>query len=188
MAIFDGSKATTAPLRRMTLYWESVGSVLAASGEPVSPVINLCCAVEDAAADGLATCIVLSPVEILYFLVSTTRPGDVVQFRRRRGLPEAGPASVGTHLAGASQGASGFTLGIKNYYILCSSAESTPIIVAWQNGRKRFFRFLGGLPKLPRNQSYTAPLWRFWTENPPLFHAIVYRRGGQLDASKVTRI
>src|ERR1700736_2316216 len=104
MAIFDGSKATTAPLRRMTLYWESVGAGLPASAEPVSPVINWCCAVEDAAADGLATCIVLSPVEILYFLVSTTRPGDSVQFRHRRGPPEAGPASVGTRSAGASQG------------------------------------------------------------------------------------
>src|ERR1700682_553517 len=104
MAIFDGSNATTAPLRRMTLYWESDGSGLAASGELASPAINLCCAAEDAAADRLATCIMLSPVEILYFLVSTTRPGDVAQFRRRRGFPEAGPAGAGRRLAGASQG------------------------------------------------------------------------------------
>src|SRR3984893_10209694 len=41
MAIFDGSKATTAPLRRMTLYWESVGSVLGAGGEPVPAVMHL---------------------------------------------------------------------------------------------------------------------------------------------------
>src|ERR1700676_916002 len=103
MAIFDGSNATTEPLRRMTLYWESVGAVLAARGELASPVINLCCAAEDAAADGLATCIMISPVEILYFLVSTTRSGNVAQFRRRHGFPEAGPAGAGRRLAGASQ-------------------------------------------------------------------------------------
>src|ERR1700674_2735292 len=104
MAIFDGSNATTAPLRRMTLYWESVGSVLAASGELASPVINWCCAVEDAAADVLATCIMLSPVEILYFFVSTARPSNVAQFQHRRGFPEACPAGAGRRLAGASQG------------------------------------------------------------------------------------
>src|SRR3977135_2934751 len=55
MAIFDGSNATTAPLRRMTLYWESVGSVLAASGEPVSPGTNLCCVGEGAGGEGRGT-------------------------------------------------------------------------------------------------------------------------------------
>ena len=62
------------------------------------------------------------------------------------------------------------------------------MIVAWQNGCKRFLMFLGGLAKLPRNQSYTALLRRLRAENPPFFHAIVHRCGAQLDASKMTRV
>src|SRR5438270_12153196 len=54
MAIFDGSKATTAPLRRMTLYWEGVGSVLVASGEAGSLDTDLCFAVADGARAGIA--------------------------------------------------------------------------------------------------------------------------------------
>ena len=114
--------------------------------------------------------------------------------RQHRAIPTPARASGGRPgerwhaFSGRFTGASGFPLGIKTYYILCSSAESTLIIVAWQNGRKRFLMFLGGLAKLPRNQSSTAPLWRLGAENPPFFHAIVHRGGGQLDASKVTRV
>jgi hypothetical protein len=85
---------------------------------------------------------------------------------------------------GRFTGASGFPLGIKTYYILCSSAESTPIIVAWPNGRKRFLMFLSRIPKPPRNQSSTAKKGSLRAKNPPFFHGLVHRSGGQVDASK----
>src|SRR5271155_244324 len=58
IAIFDGSKATTAPLRRMTLYWSSRGSVLTASGELASAAVGLCVGTRDGATAELATCMV----------------------------------------------------------------------------------------------------------------------------------
>src|SRR5208283_4808946 len=48
--------------------------------------------------------------------------------------------------------ASGFPLGIKIYYILCSSAESTLIIVAWGGGRKPFLMHKKGAAKASENQ------------------------------------
>src|SRR5664279_2023374 len=66
MAIFDGSKATTAPLRRMTLYCAKRGSALAASGELISPDSIVCVVVEDGVAEEGATCIDYSPVEISF--------------------------------------------------------------------------------------------------------------------------
>src|SRR6185437_13944622 len=62
IAIFEGSNATTAPLRRITLYWASRGSLFAAGVALASPGIRLRCAVEDGVAAELATCIECSPV------------------------------------------------------------------------------------------------------------------------------
>jgi len=70
MPIFAGSNGTTAPLRRITLYCASRGSLFAASVAPVSPAIRLRCAGEDGVTAELATCMERSPVEILWFLAS----------------------------------------------------------------------------------------------------------------------
>jgi hypothetical protein len=67
---------------------------------------------------------------------------------------------------GRFTGASGFPLGIKTYYILCSCAGSTLIIVAWQKLRKRFFMFRKGLVKPLFNQSSTGKI----NVSPPRIH------------------
>jgi hypothetical protein len=48
--------------------------------------------------------------------------------------------------------AAGFPLGIKIYYILCSSTESTLIIVAWVRRRKRFLMHKSTAAKPLKNQ------------------------------------
>src|SRR5689334_5635901 len=48
----------------------------------------------------------------------------------------------------------------QNYYILCSSAESTPIIVARPKRRKRFFMHREGRGKASKNQALSA-VFRF---------------------------
>src|SRR5437773_6893846 len=57
IAIFEGSKATTAPLRRMTLYCASRGSKFAAIGDLVLPAVGFCGVDGETAAAVLATCI-----------------------------------------------------------------------------------------------------------------------------------
>src|SRR5438552_19210601 len=53
MAILDGSKETTAPLRRITLYCASLGSAFAVRGDPVSPANSLRGVADGAAAEEL---------------------------------------------------------------------------------------------------------------------------------------
>jgi len=50
----------------------------------------------------------------------------------------------------------GNPLRIKIYYILCSSAESTPIIVARPNRRKRFLMHTGEAGKGQKNQGLSS--------------------------------
>src|SRR6185295_8063663 len=86
IAIFDGSNATTAPLRRITLYWASRGALFAASVALVSPGIRLRCAGEDGVAAELATCMECYPVEIiLWFLVPRASLGSVKPVQRWAG-------------------------------------------------------------------------------------------------------
>src|SRR5258708_32638539 len=81
MAIFDGSKPTTAPLRRITLYCDSRGSVFASKGVFGSPAMTLRGDAEEGDGVGLATCIDRSPGEILWFLLATARSACIAQFR-----------------------------------------------------------------------------------------------------------
>src|SRR5947208_3412864 len=81
MAIFDGSKPTTAPLRRITLYCDSRGSVFASKGVFGSPAMTLRGVAEEGEGVGLATCIDRSPGEILWFLLATARSACIAQFR-----------------------------------------------------------------------------------------------------------
>src|SRR5260221_6576892 len=81
MAIFDGSKPTTAPLRRITLYCDSRGSVFASRAVFGSPAMTLRGVGEEGDGVGLATCIVRSPGEILWFLLATAQSACIAQFR-----------------------------------------------------------------------------------------------------------
>jgi hypothetical protein len=87
------------------------------------------------------------------FLGPNSRPGGDMRFHRCRGPPGGRPGERQEAFRGHFTEASGFPLGIKTYYILCSSAKSTPIIVAWEIGRKRFLMFIGGFSKPSPNQS-----------------------------------
>ena len=79
--------------------------------------------------------------------VRLVRPG--------RGIPVADPAAP-TLATGPLLEASGNPLRIKIYYILCSSAESTPIIVARPSRRKRFLMHRNGRGKASKNQALSA--------------------------------
>jgi hypothetical protein len=94
----------------------------------------------------------------LSFFVSSTRSAQerpLMRIQRWRGFPAAGPDGAGRRLEDALCGASGIPLGIKIYYILCSSTESTLIIVAWVRRRKRFLMHKSGVPKALKNQRAT---------------------------------
>jgi hypothetical protein len=71
-------------------------------------------------------------------------------------------------------------LRIKIYYILCSSAESTPIIVARPRRRKRFLKHSRGPGKASKNQALSAEFSARLTDHPPSIHRFVHRCGGQL--------
>jgi hypothetical protein len=71
------------------------------------------------------------------------------------GLPAANPAAPTSPPAPFVE-PYGNPLRIKIYYILCSSAESTPIIVARPNRRKRFLIHRGGAGKEPKNQGLSS--------------------------------
>src|SRR5579864_915822 len=75
IAIFEGSNATTAPLRRMTLYWASLGSVFTASGELASAAVGLCVGARDGAMAELATCMVLLLANLIVVDAKATRYG-----------------------------------------------------------------------------------------------------------------
>ena len=75
---------------------------------------------------------------------SSAAAGSLRPIRRHR--PPAGPFVD----------AFGNPLRIKIYYILCSSAESTPIIVARPNRRKRFLMHTGGAGKGQKNQGLSS--------------------------------
>ena len=101
----------------------------------------------------------LTPREILSFFVSSTRtelerplPANPALVR----FPAAGPHGAKRRHEDALRGASGNPLGIKTYYILCSSTESTLIIVAWVRGRKCFLMHKNGMPKALKNQRAIA--------------------------------
>src|SRR5438132_3962091 len=89
MAIFDGSKPTTAPLRRITLYCASRGSALAASGILVSPAICLGVDMDGGMAEELVTCMVRTPQEILWLLIRNNSRGQKRHFHLWSGLPSA---------------------------------------------------------------------------------------------------
>jgi hypothetical protein len=94
---------------------------------------------------------------------------------------DSGCRSGGTDLAaGPLVEASGNPLRIKIYYILCSSAESTPIIVARANRRKRFLMHRGGAGKGPKNQGLSSEFCFRSPSNPPSIHRFVHCCGGQL--------
>ena len=100
----------------------------------------------------------LTPREILSFFVSSTRSAlerPLMRTQRWRGFPAAGPHGAERRLEDTLCGASGFPLEIKIYYILCSSTESTLIIVAWVRRRKRFLMHKSGVPKALKNQRAT---------------------------------
>src|SRR5580704_8567426 len=158
IAIFDGSNATTAPLRRMTLYWASRGSVLIAGCELASVAVGLCVGARDGARAELATCMVRSPGKILSLLVRTHATAQEKPVRSGSN-PDAGFRNIRRCSPFGASGApqrffyvSGFPLRIKIYYILCSSAESTLIIVAWVGGRKPFLMHTKGAAKGSKNQ------------------------------------
>src|SRR5215470_2481545 len=118
MAIFEGSKPTTAPLRRMTLYWASRGSVFTASVALGSPAVCFSCVTRGGVAAGLATCMVRSPGEILSLLARgphKTRNGEFRGMRLfRRPDPLAHALAPGPLLYGPRK-----SLRNQNYYILC---------------------------------------------------------------------
>ena len=90
----------------------------------------------------------------------------VVGFPALRLGPPSGPSSAGAGSGCRSGGtdlaagpfveASGNPLRIKIYYILCSSAESTPIIVARANRRKRYLMHRGRPGKGSKNQGLSS--------------------------------
>ena len=100
----------------------------------------------------------------------------VLGFPALRLGPPSGPSSAGAGSGCRSGGtdlaagplveASGNPLRIKIYYILCSSAESTPIIVARANRRKRFLMHRGGAGKGPKNQGLSSE----FCFRPPSIH------------------
>jgi hypothetical protein len=104
--------------------------------------------------------------------------------------PPSGPPSAGAGSGCRSGGtvlaagpfveASGNPLRIKIYYILCSSAESTPIIVARANRRKRFLTPRGRPLKGPKNQGLSSEFCFPLSKHPPSIHRFVHRCGGQL--------
>jgi len=97
----------------------------------------------------------LTPREILSFFVSSTRTELELPLPANPALvrfPAAGPHGAERRHEDALRGASGNPLGIKTYYILCSSTESTLIIVAWVRGRKRFLMHKSDVPKALKNQ------------------------------------
>src|SRR5438093_12499821 len=69
-----------------------------------------------------------------------------------RGFPGGGDGSAHTLLPGCSEAAYGFPLEIKIYYILCSSAESTLIIVAHVRRCKCFLMHTRTAQKASGNQ------------------------------------
>ena len=81
-----------------------------------------------------------------------------MRIQRWRGFPAAGPHGTGWRQEDTLCGVSGFPLGIKTYYIWCSSTESTLIIVAWVRRRKRFLVHKSSVPKALKNQRATLRL------------------------------
>src|SRR5881397_3652270 len=72
--ILDGSKPTTAPLRRITLYWANRGSVLGPRALPVSPAMRSRVGADGVAAgEPLVTCIGSFSCRILVFVVARAR-------------------------------------------------------------------------------------------------------------------
>ena len=71
-------------------------------------------------------------------------------------------------LRGAPRAVYGNPLRIKTYYILCSSAESTPIIVGHRLSCKRFLMHRKGVGKRQQKQ----PIARPFAAYPRTFHRI----------------
>jgi hypothetical protein len=140
------------------LYWASRGSVLIAGCELASVAVGLCVGARDGARAELATCMVRSPGKILSLLVRTHATAQEKPVRSGSN-PDAGFRNIRRCSPFGASGApqrffyvSGFPLRIKIYYILCSSAESTLIIVAWVGGRKPFLMHTKGAAKGSKNQ------------------------------------